>query len=258
MRFPSSGPFLEFNFYWGDLSEVEALARLAEALLALGATFVKGGGLADVGEAQDGAMDGASGRPHEIAIASMEDLEQYLTEPHTQVERLYMEGATNTTRGVAEIITYTSVSDEARRHDHRPLAIWTEGVWTEAWQRDTREGRQRASAIGRRAKDRFCALVARTQPSYAAITVEDSLRTPYELRRAPYGHAFHDFYVSGSYIGPAALAALADLFAGAYVEPIADGLYVSCWEFLNPRGIGMTTELEHKKSAVARSIVARR
>ena len=39
MRFPSGGPFLEFNFYWAALAEEEAFVRLVATLLALGAVF---------------------------------------------------------------------------------------------------------------------------------------------------------------------------------------------------------------------------
>ncbi len=234
MRFPTGGPFLEFNFYWADVAEEGAFARLVAALLALGAVFRRSN------------------------IANMDDLEERLTDPHGSLVQVFMEGATNTTRGVAEIITFTTIPEDVARHDHRPIAIWTEGQWTEEWQHETKTGLQRARTSGRRAKDRFCALVDRTRPSYAAITVERWLPTPYQLRRKPDGHDFHDFYVSGSYIGPAALAAVTNHFADAYVEPVADGVYVSCWTFLNPRGKGLTTGMEGKQAAVARYIAAAR
>jgi len=188
----------------------------------------------------------------------MEDLEQCLTNPHASLDQVNMEGATNTTRGVAEIITYTNISEGAARFDHRPIAIWTEGQWTEAWQYETKAGLQHARTIGRRAKDRFCALVEGTRPSYAALTVEDELRTPYELRRKPDSGIFRDFYISGSYIGPAALAEITALYAGAYIEPVADGVYVSCWEFLNPRGKRLTAGVYDKSVAVSRAIAAAR
>lgn len=234
MRFPSGGPFLEFNFYWAAMAEEEAFVRLVAALLALGAVFRRSD------------------------IDTMEDLEQCLTNPHASLDQVNMEGATNTTRGVAEIITYTNISEGAARFDHRPIAIWTEGQWTEAWQYETKAGLQHARTIGRRAKDRFCALVEGTRPSYAALTVEDELRTPYELRRKPDSGIFRDFYISGSYIGPAALAEITALYAGAYIEPVADGVYVSCWEFLNPRGKRLTAGVYDKSVAVSRAIAAAR
>lgn len=234
MRLPTGGPFLEFNFYWADLSEEEAFVRLVAALLNLGARFRRSD------------------------ITSMKDLEQRLTDPQANLHQVYMEGATNTTHGVAKIITYTTISEDVARYDHRPIAIWTEGRWTEAWQHETKVGFQQARTSGRRAKDRFCSLIERTHPSYAAITVEDVLRTPYELSRKPYGHAFHDFYISATYIGREAVDEITRLYAGAYIEPITEGVYISCWEFLNPRGKGLTSGLEAKKSAVARYIAATR
>ena len=59
-----------------------------------------------------------------------------------------------------------------------------------------------------------------------------------------------------SRIGREALTEVTELFAGAYIEPIADGVYVSCWEFLNPRGKELTAGLEAKKVSVARYIAA--
>lgn len=243
MRLPSGGPFLEFNFYWADVAEGDAFARLVAALLDLGAVFRR------------------------CDIASMDELEQALTDPGADLIQVNMEGATSTTRGVAEIVTYLDLPEGVARSDHRPIAIWTEGQWTEAWLHETKAGLhetkaglQRARTLGRRAKDRFCALIERTRPSYAAITVEYELPTPSALRRKPDGHAFHDFYVSASYLGREALAGLADLFAGAYIEPVADGVYISCWGLLNPRGRGLTIgmELERKTMAVARAIAAAR
>lgn len=234
MRLPTGGPFLEFNFYWAEVAEEEAFVRLVAALLALGARFRRSD------------------------ITSMEDLEQCLTDPHETLIQVHMEGATNATRGVAEIVTFTTIAEDVAQYDHRPLAIWTEGQWTEAWQHETKAGVQHTRTIGRRAKERFCALIEQTHPSYAAITVSDSLPTPYELRRKRYGHAFHDFYVSALYLGREAIDEITRLFAGAYIEPVADGVYISCWEYLNPRGKKLTTGLEAKKSAVAHYIAATR
>jgi len=84
------------------------------------------------------------------------------------------------------------------------------------------------------------------------------LRTPYELRRKPNSGTFSNFYVSGSYIGSAALAATTALYAGAYIEPVADGVYVSCWEFLNPRGKRLTAGVYGRSVAVSRAIAASR
>lgn len=234
MRFPTGGPFLEFNFYWAAAAEEEAFARLVVALLALGAVFRRSD------------------------ITSMDDLEERLTDPHGSLAQVFMEGATNTTRGVAEIITFTTIPEDVARYDHRPIAIWTEGQWTEAYLYETKAALQHARTVGRRAKDRFCTLIDRTRPSYAAITVERWLPTPYQLRRKPDGGAFHDFYVSESYLGPDALATVTDLFADAYIEPVADGVYISCWEFLNPHGKRLTMGIESKRIAVARSIAAAR
>ena len=122
----------------------------------------------------------------------------------------------------------------------------------------TKAGLQHARTVGRRAKDRFCAIIEGARPSYAALTVEDQLRTPYDLRRKPDSGTFSDFYVSGSYIGSAALTAITALYAGAYIEPAADGIYVSCWEFLNPRGKRLTAGVDSKSIVVARAIAAAR
>jgi hypothetical protein len=232
MRFPTGGPFLEFNFYWAHLAEEEAFGRLVMALLALGAIFRRSD------------------------VTSMDGLEHCLTDPHVSLDQVSMEGATGTTRGVAEIITYTNIAEDAKPYDHRPIAIWTEGQWTDGWQHETKAGVQRARTLGRRAKSSFCRLIERTLGSYAALTVACSLRTPYELRHQPDGRAFHDFYVSQSYIGAATFAAVTELSAEAYVEPVADGMYVSCWEFFNPRGTTLLAGIEDRATAVAHCVAA--
>jgi hypothetical protein len=247
VRFPSGGPFLEFNFYWADLSERDALFRLAQALWTLGARFRRGG-VSYSSESGDGVLSDRDIRDGDLA--NIADLEDLLTEPRVEVQRLYMEGATGTTQGVAEIITYLSIT-EAVSSDHRPIAIWTEGHWLESWTQETKAGEQHARTMGTRARKRFCALAETTQPSYAAITVEYPLLTPAQLRRMGPGYAFYNFYVSGAYVGQASLATIQRLYEDAYVEPLGDGLYISCSAHFNPRG-KRTAEVHQKADQLAR------
>lgn len=241
MRFPTGGPFLEFNFYWADLSERDALFRLARALVRLDAQFRYGG--VDLVSSAHSAQD--------VDIVDLDGLEDLLTRPDTHVQRLYMEGATGTTRGVAEIITYLSAM-EILAAEPRSLAIWTEGQWTERWTQETKAGKQHARTMGARARKRFCALAEATKPSYAAITVEYPLPTPAELRRGGPGYAFFDFYVSGIYVGQASLMTIQRLYEDAYVEPVGEGIYISCSPYFNPRGKRATIEVHRAATQLAR------
>jgi hypothetical protein len=233
MRVPRGGPLLEFGFYWADISETTALARLVATLLDYHAVWLQG----------VCRVSTYAGREQSIDLPGFAELENCLTAPDWRVVDvgLALEHATDTVSGVAEQVrlwpprTWTPSDASAR-----PVTILTEGHWTETWIASTaaaaRASRQQARTLGRRAKDRFCALVAATHPAFAAITVERSLPSPAELRRQPDVHAFSDFWINRTYVGAAAMARIEQAYANAYCETVGDGLYISCYPYLNPQG----------------------
>jgi hypothetical protein len=103
---------------------------------------------------------------------------------------------------------------------------------------------------GRLATARFLKLVRTVGPSYGAIGVEMALECPTDLRLDPRTYAFQDFFVSERFVGQPALARIASWAAATYVEPVEDGLYVSCTPEFNP--LGKSTDGEQAASLSAR------
>jgi len=252
-RLPSGGPNLEFNFFWADIEEEEAFGRLVQALVDMGACFRRGGILRRIVSADHG--NSPTDAIQDVDIGGMEDVESYLTDPIWRLSAVYMEGATNTTRGVAEVVCYGTIMPDAALHDHSPLSIYTEGRWTETWIGEPRKRERHARTIGRRAKDRFCAIVVATRPSYASITIEDTLPTPWELRHKPDCGVFRNFYIDSCFVGGDAVNDLHNLFADAYSEPIGSGLYISTWAYFNRKGLSIPiTEVYDRSINVSRMI----
>ena len=240
MKLPKGGPLLRFAFYSAGVPETVALARVVTASLDLGAVFQAGWGTSI---ADGGTED----------IASATDLAHWFGDHTRRVQAVALVGATDTTGKFSERVTYDQISAEAVHADHPAIAIETDGHWTEYWV--YKDGKRQARTRGRHAKMRFCALVEAIRPAYAAILVETYLPCPADLRRKqPYTH-FSDFFISGSYAGLAHLAQIRDLFAGAYIEPLADGLYISSYEFLNPSRIHLTWDNGQRSARVA-SLIA--
>jgi hypothetical protein len=229
---------LELNFYFANLPEVEAFTRLVTTLLALGAKFT-GTGYAHRGE---GLRDKPFASTHDsvlepVPIRDVTDLTRSLADPDIRLVQVYMEGATSTMSNVAEIVTYLSISPEAAHTDRHPLAIWTDG---EVFSGPLREKyTQRARKVGRRTYERFRALIEALRPAYAAITSEWSLECPADLRRDPRSLAFRNFFVSRAHLEEANLAYIQRLYSRAYIEPMGDGLYISCSKEFNPLGRGL-------------------
>jgi hypothetical protein len=240
MKFPMGGPLLSFAFYSADVSEAAALARVVAVSLDLGAVFQAGWGTTI---ADGGTED----------IASATDLAQWFSDHTRRVQGVALVGATDTTRKFAERVSYDQISTEAAQTDHPAIAIETDGHWTEYW--IYKDGERQARTRGRHAKKRFCALVEAIRPAYAAILVETYLPCPADLRRKQRYTAFSDFFISGSYVGPAHLAQIRDLFAGAYIEPLVDGLYISSYEFFNPSRIRLAWD-NGQRSARTASLIA--
>jgi hypothetical protein len=255
-RLPSGGPFLELNFFWADVPLDEAFSCLVRTLLSFGAVFRRGGVV--VRRPHWGPASQASAEDvREVGILSIGDVEGYARNPEWALSAVYMERATATTSGVAEVVTRGTITREAALHDPCPLTIYTEGQWTDAWAHETKAGERQARTTGRRAKERFCALAASTRPSYASITVENTLPTPWALRQAPDGHAFGDFFVDTNFIGQANAEHLLRVYADAYSEPVGSGLYISTWKYFNPTGISILYAEKQQRSVQASRAIAR-
>jgi hypothetical protein len=255
-RLPTGGPFLELNFFWAEVPLDEAFSRLVHALLRFGAVFRRGGLVVRrdyPGPPSDVTVEAV----RDVNIAGIEDVDRYVADPNWALSTVYMEGATATTSGVAEVVGRGTISAEAALHDPCPLTIYTEGQWTDAWAQETKAGERWARTTGRRAKERFCALAASTGPSYGAITVANSLPTPWALRQTADAYAFRDFYIDVNFIGDAEATHLLSVFADAYSEPVGSGIYISTWQYFNPRRISIPLAETYQRSMQASRAIAR-
>lgn len=234
-------PLLGLSFYFANVSEADAFSLLVMALLHLGAKFT--------GQASVHRGAGVRNRPFasitdepipEQVTLDASAMAKVLTDPDIRVIEVYMDGAIGIARDAAEIVTYVSISPEATRTDRHPLAILTEGWLFEGT--FPKKYPKQARKAGRQAYKRFCSLIDSENPAYAAITREISLECPTDLRRDPRSYAFLDFFVSRKFLGASNLTKVKNIFQGAYIEEVGDGLYISCTKEFNPEGISLDPE----------------
>jgi len=237
MRKPKP-PFLEFNFFFSDENEENSFLKLLTTLMELGTELVGTARVHQVDNVKYRKFAGISDKPLKtIAFNSLADVEQIVHREDIRLIQLDLLNATTVAKDIIEILTYVSISKKASEIDNHPLAIWTEGIWTEwaNYNGNLRKNYEEQARIsGKKAYKRFLHLVKQLRPAYAAITVEWPLECPTDLRLDPRSLAFTNFFISSDYVGVSNLNSIRDLFTKAYIEPIANGLYISCWEFLNP------------------------
>src|SRR5205823_4269453 len=92
---------------------------------------------------------------------------------------------------------------------------------------------------------RFLDIIAMTNPAYAAITVEAPMKCPYDLRLNPESAGFLDFFISEKYIGHDAIERIRQIYQGAYIESVSNGLYISCVSDFNPSRLNLRLGTQH-------------
>lgn len=248
-------PFLELGFYFANIPEADAFAHLVTALIGNGAKLTgeasarRGAGVKDMSFAS--INDSPLPEP---LTADVSTIMRYLTDPDVRIIEVYMGGAIGITVNTAEILTYLSISPEAVRTDKHPIAILTEGELFSGTLRH--EFSQSARKAGMQVYHSFCALIEALQPAYAAITVENPLECPTDLRRDPRSLAFCDFFVSRAYIGALKLRIIQTFFQGAFIESMGDGIYISCTEEFNPEGRSLDAEYAQRQSVEVAKLIA--
>lgn len=248
-------PFLELGFYFANIPEADAFTHLVTALIGNGAKLTGEASVRRGVGVKDMAFSSITDSPlPEPLTTDVSTIMQSLTDPDVRIIEVYMDGAIGLTLNTAEILTYLSISPEAVRTDKHPLAILTEGEVFSGTLRQ--EFPQRARKAGKQVYHRFCALIEALQPAYAAITVENTLECPTDLRRDPRSLSFCDFFVSRAYIGASKLRTIQTFFSGAFIEPMGDGLYISCTKEFNPEGRSLDTEYAQRQSVEVAKLIA--
>ncbi|HEY3290024.1 MAG TPA: hypothetical protein VGK87_07860, partial [Anaerolineae bacterium] len=199
MRNPNP-PFLELNFYLSEIDEQKALIQLVETLTKSGAKFV-GEGRAHYGENIGGQRFASITDEilNVVPIANLSDMQRMLNSENSRLVQVNMESASGITQGVAEIVTYVSISEDASQKDNHPVAVWTDGSLFS--RRANAAGQNRPSLEGKRIYEKFREILSSLRPSYAAITVSWPLECPTDLSIDPRTSAFRNFYISRRFIG---------------------------------------------------------
>jgi hypothetical protein len=248
-------PFLELGLYFAQSADAESFAQLVDTLVGVGAKFAGNGTVHHGKGFRDQSFASITDFALEpVTVRNRTDFIQHSRDPDRRLIQIYMEGASGIKHEVTEIIGYESISEEAAHQDHHPLAIWTEGIIFSGT--PEQQSTARAQEIGRQLYERLRLLLEALKPSYAAITVEYSLECPTDLRRDVRSLAFRDFFVSGTCVGMNNLRTVSDLFQGAYIETVADGLYISCTPEFNPQGNRLDNEYAQWQSMEVAKLIA--
>jgi hypothetical protein len=246
-------PFVECGFYFANLGDADSLAHLVRSVVRLGAR--------PTGEVEGFRGPNIRQRPFEMTVADVPRermiakgpmLESVLNDPNIQLMEVHLQDAIGLAPDAIEIATYSLISAEATLLDHHAVCIAAEGVVFSGPVPPTGKGRLRKA--GRRVYERFLAITNLARPAYAAITCEYGLECPTDLRHEQGSLAFSDFYASEEYLGRQSLEDLQSLFAEAYVERTADGLYFSCYAPVNPEATDLGESASYLSDDAAKII----
>jgi hypothetical protein len=238
---PIRSPYLSLNFYYPDRPEYIAFAQIIRALHELGAEFLGEGivykrkGIRDTPFTY--ADDYTPLTPEqdygrERIQFKLEDLDTMNADPDLLLSWVFFGNAVGSQPATKEELVYGDVlSPQAAQHDRHPLMINAAGSM---FYFDYDKSRR----AGKLAYKRLVEIVKLTQPAIAAITIEEELRCPTDLKlnlqnRAYY--AFSNFYISQQFVGESKFNQISTLFQGAYHEEINDGVYISTYDMVNPK-----------------------
>jgi hypothetical protein len=214
---PIRSPYLSLNFYYPDRPEYIAFAQIIRALHELGAEFL--------GEGIVYKRKGIRDTPFTY-------LDTMNADPDLLLSWVFFGNAVGSQPATKEELVYGDVlSPQAAQHDRHPLMINAAGSM---FYFDYDKSRR----AGKLAYKRLVEIVKLTQPAIAAITIEEELRCPTDLKlnlqnRAYY--AFSNFYISQQFVGESKFNQISTLFQGAYHEEINDGVYISTYDMVNPK-----------------------
>jgi hypothetical protein len=248
-------PFLELGFYFGDQPEADSFACLVTKLMELGASLTGAGSAHRGPDIRTKSFASMTDQPLPKPVTvSADSLTSIFKDPAIRIVELAMKDPIGIAQNAPGLVSYVSISPQAALIDRHPLAVITEGeVFCGALRDDFKESRHKA---GIKVYNRFRELVQKLEPAYAAVTIEYPLQCPADLRRDPRSLAFRDFFVSERYLGSRGLARVKEIFNGAFIEPITNGLYVSCNEDFNPEGRNLNNESAQWLSVDAAKLIA--
>jgi hypothetical protein len=207
-------PFLELGFYCAASPSRCSVVRIVESL-DQGVAKPTGRVLVhDVSDPRETATFAAINDLPLVELNSVEPGHIYsvATNPNYRVVQVEVIGS-SLPGSTAGLVTYVSISVEAQRHDHHPVALWLsdesiDGVLSNAMER------------------LFIDLTLRIRPTYAAASHSWGLECLFDLDQDPRSLAFQDFFIDTRLLGTAAVRQIREICSGArFIEEDA-GLFV--------------------------------
>jgi hypothetical protein len=250
--YPES-PFLEFGFYKDLADDADALAAVVEAELERGSEFLgdvsihrgKGARSAQFGEVTDFRT--------ETTTVTLAELRTLLYDSDSRVLKAWFRSGKADGSAIT-IITLLSISEIAKATDRHPVAVWTDGDAFSGPHLDERS-REREVRIGQASFRRFSDLIGKTQPSYAAMTVESGLSCPTDYLIDSRGEPFGAVYLSERFVGPKGIKALESEYASCYRVGVADGVLVAAYAAMSPTRTGLSNEDEWLRSVAVLKLI---
>jgi hypothetical protein len=240
-------PFLELNFYFSHRNPID-LTDFVLGLLDIGARL---SGVAYIQRGQALAsqpFDSIHTHEGEWEPVNLESAAEFIAlrdTPDVRPVQVPMWEATGV--GGAEIVTYLRRRPKPYSQDRAPIAIWTSG--DTFWGTEARGTQAIARRDGRIIYKRFIELVKRFDPDYGSISFEWGLETPSELATRSSTFSFHNCYLSKAIVEGLTIP------KNAYVEVLPNGMYISGYEYFNPKGKSVThPELDQFSGDVAKKI----
>lgn len=236
------GELLHLSFYLHDQTPSGALIAVVEAMIRDGADFAGiARGCKTSNKTQEYFVPKARiYRNEQVRIESMKELHSWLSSPDIQILEILMKNASDTNKDEYVVVTYENISESAAQQDVPPVSILSTGDLFSLARlplSDSNKYMAQSKKAGKKVYTRLKAIVEAINPSYASITIEWPLESPSDLRTDPRSLAFRDFYIKESFIGTTQIDLFKNLYNGAYIEDMKNGIYVSCTREFNPRNI---------------------
>ncbi len=240
---------MELGFYFADMPDGNAFGAVCAALTRQGAVLGKRAFVHNGHAVATQPFASIHDMPLEEVAFSPSDMQSLMADSDTRLVQIALDDVFGDYEiPTPALLTYSSISDEASQQDHHPISVWLSGIAFDP----IPELEAERQALGERVYALFTQLARALSPTYAAITFEYALECLTDLKRDPRSLAFRNFYVANDLLGDNQ-AALIGLYTGAYIEPLPDGVYISCTAEFNPGGKHIPFE---KGSKTVRLIIA--
>jgi hypothetical protein len=246
-------PFLEFGFYNAMADDADSFAGVIEAELERGSEFLGDVRIHRGKGARTAQFDEVTDFVTETTTVTSAELGTLLNDSDTRVLKAWFRSGKADGSAIT-IITLLSISEVAKATDRHPVAVWTDGDAFSGPHPDD-GSREREVRVGQSSFRRFSDLIGKTDPSYAAMTVERGLLCPTDYLTDSRGEPFGAVYLSERFVGPTGIKALESEYAACYRVGVADGLLVAADAVVSPTRTGLSNENQWLRSVAVLKLI---